>query len=198
MRTALRVGITAAFAIAAVGILIWNLQPVDRLAIALALASLCIDQGRMALVDLTNIRQVTLSDGRVRQFFIVTLIVIAVELIGFYLAWRWLAIGTALVLGSQLFFNTAAKIQLYPNSSEPIQPMRLKQRGPVLIANIIALGCVALWQASLLSQIASALLLVMLLTYLILKYFPTSLAITNDISKNPESDPKSSLGHRSG
>ncbi|MEO0396790.1 MAG: hypothetical protein ACFB14_11175 [Leptolyngbyaceae cyanobacterium] len=185
MRAALRVGIIAAFAIATVGILIWNLQPVDGLAMALALALLCVDQGRMALVDLNDIRRVTLGDQRVRQFFIVTLIAIAVELIGFYFAWRWLAVGTALVLGSQLFFNIAAKIQLYPDSPEPIRPMGLKECGPMLTINTVALGLTTLWQRGLFSQVTSALLLVMVLTYLILKYFPTSLAITKDVGENP-------------
>ncbi|MEM1251046.1 MAG: hypothetical protein AAGI69_01340 [Cyanobacteria bacterium P01_H01_bin.21] len=185
MRAALRVSITVSFAIAAVGILVWNLQPVDRLVIALALALLCVDQGRMALVDLNDIRRVTLSDQRVKQFLRVTLIAIAVELIGFYLAWRWLAIGTTIVLGSQLFFNTAAKIQLYPDSSEPIRPMGLKERSPVLMLNIVALGLVTLWQRGLFSQVTSALVLVMVLIYLILKYVPISLESTRDMGENP-------------
>ena len=170
----MRIVIGVLFAIATLGILSWNLQPLDRLGVAFALTLLCVDQGRMALVDLSNIRQVTLSDQRVRQFHIVTLITIALELTGFYLAWGWLGLGTALVLISQLFFNTAAKIQLYPSSVEQIQSCGLKDRSPVLIANTVALGLIALWQAGQFRQLAAALLLGMVIAYLAIKYLTTS------------------------
>ena len=186
MRAAIERGVIGlGFAISTIGILVWNRQSLDHLAIALALICLCVDQGRMALIDLSNIRQITLSDGRVNQFLGVTLITITIELVGFYLAWQWLAAGTVVVLGSQLFFNTAAKIQLYPNSLEPIQPMGLKERSPVLMANTVALGLVSLWQAGLFCQLTSALLLLMVLTYLSLKYLPISQAATKDIGNNP-------------
>ena len=73
------------FVVAAVGVLAANWQSLDSLGIALTLALLCVDQRRMALVDLNNIRQVTLADERVRQFHRITLITISLELIGFLL-----------------------------------------------------------------------------------------------------------------
>ncbi len=169
------------FAVAAVGVLGWNLQPLASLGVALALTLLCIDQGRMALVDLNNIRQVALGDPqvalkdpRVGQFRTVTLITITLELLGFYLAWVQLGFGTALVLASQLFFNTAAKVQLYPGSPEPVMPFGVKERSSVLMANTVALGLIALWQADLFRQITAALLLAMVVAYLAIKYLATN------------------------
>ncbi|MEM9266630.1 MAG: hypothetical protein AAGA46_14010 [Cyanobacteria bacterium P01_F01_bin.13] len=173
------------FTVAAVGILGWNLQPLESLGVALALMLLCIDQGRMALVDLTNIRQIPLNDPQVERFHTVTLITITLELLGFYLAWMQLGLGTALVLISQLFFNTAAKVQLYPGNLEPIQPFGVKERSPVLIANTVALGLVALWQSNQLRQITAALLLAIVVVYLALKYLAINTAATANGDERP-------------
>lgn len=189
MRTALGPSILGGlFACAAVGLLVANLQPLNHLGVALALALLCVDQGRMALVDLDNIRQVTLEDERVRQFHRVTLITIVLELMGFYIAWPQLGIGTAMVFLSQLFFNTAAKIQLYPGSLDPIRPFELQERSSVLIANTVALGLIVIWQLGLLRLITAALLLVMTIVYLGVKYLPESYTNANVMAngdKNP-------------
>lgn len=176
MRAVVNFGISVLFVIAAVGVLGCNLHPLDGFGIALALTLLCVDQGRMALVDLDNIRQIVL-DERVRQLWLITLITIVIELIGFYLAWLWLGWGTALVLLSQLFFNTTAKIQLYPGSLEPIKPFGLRNRIPVLIANTVALGLVVLWQADQIRSIAAGLLLAMVLVYIAFKYWGANPAV---------------------
>lgn len=189
MRTALGPSILGGlFACASVGLLVANLQPLTHLGVALALALLCVDQGRMALVDLNNIRQITLDDERVRQFHRVTLITIVLELMGFYIAWPQLGIGTAMVFLSQLFFNTAAKIRLCPGLLEPIKPFGLQERSLVLIANTVALGLIVIWQLRLFRLIAAALLLVMTIVYLGVKYLPESSTSTNLMAngdKNP-------------
>ncbi|MEM6255931.1 MAG: hypothetical protein AAF821_23720 [Cyanobacteria bacterium P01_D01_bin.156] len=162
------------FGVAAVGILAWNYQPLASLGVAIALALLCVDQGRMALVDLNNIHQVTLADKRVRRFYWLTLITIVLELIGFYLAWLKLGMGTATVLISQLLFNTLAKIQLYPGSLQPIEPLGLQERSPVLIVNTIALGLIIGWQLGTFRLVAASLLPTMVIVYLIVKYLTSS------------------------
>ena len=172
MRTTLAV-IISLFGAATVGILALNWQPLDSLGVAIALALLCVDQGRMALVDLSNIRQVTLKDKSVRQFHRVTLMTIALEVVGFYLAWIQLGLGTALVLVSQLFFNTLAKIQLYPSSLEPIQPFGWQERSSVILANTVALGLIVVWQLGQFRPIAAALLFTMVIVYLVVKYLPS-------------------------
>lgn len=176
MRTA--VGYTCLgglFAIAAVGVLGQNFQPLSHFEIALALTLLCVDQGRMALVDFRNISQVSSQLGEINKievtrFSTITSITIIIELLGFYLAWSLLGLGTALVLISQLFFNTIAQVQLYPGHPDPVQPFGVQKRKPVLIANAIALVLVMVWQIGYLSHVVAGLLLVMVVTYLVSKY----------------------------
>ncbi|NEQ52394.1 MAG: hypothetical protein F6K11_20005 [Leptolyngbya sp. SIO3F4] len=174
------------FAVAAVGLLLANWQPLDSLCIALALALLCVDQGRMALVDLNNIRQVTLEDIRVKRFNQVTLITIVLELIGFYWAWLQLGVGTTVVLISQLFFNTMAKIQLYADSLDPIKPFGLQERSSVLMANTVALGLTVMWQLKLFHAVAAVLLLTMVIVYLGIKYLTGSATNTNAAANGAE------------
>ena len=186
MRAAVDRGIGGLFAIAAVGILGWHLWPLEQLGVALALTLLCLDQGRMALVDFSNIRRVGLDEQRVRQFYRVTVVAISVELMGFFLAWVQLGIGTAMVLVSQLFFNTAAKIQIYPDTIDPIQPLGIKERSPVLIANTVALGLITLWQANKFRPFTAVLLLVMIVAYLAIKYLSTNTtAVADEGVKRP-------------
>ena len=173
MRAAIGYTLYGLFAIAAIGLVGWHLRPLDHLAIALALTLLCADQGRMALADLSNIAKVSqqLENGQATaRFSVITWITIVLELLGFYLAWLQLGLGTALVLSSQLFFNTAATVQLYPGCPEPVQAFGLQERYPVLIANTVALGLVAIWQAGYLRPIMAGLSLAMVLTYLAIKY----------------------------
>ena len=139
---------------------------------AAALALLCIDQGRMAYVDLRNIAQIGLDDSRVRRFAWVTAITIMLELLGFYLAWRRLSLGVGLVIVSQLLFNTAAPVQLQPRTETPIAAVDQASRRGVLVANALALGIILLgqWPAA---RGASVLgLLGLVAAYLAIKYWP--------------------------
>ena len=145
-------------------------QPAGSVAIALALLLVCIDQGRMAWVDLFNVYQISLADRRVAAFYAITLITIVIELIGFYLAWQYLALGMGVFLISQLFFNTAANLQLHPGSQDPIRPFPTQARWPVLLANGVALSLIALWQANQFRQLMSSLWLGMVVIYLAVKY----------------------------
>ena len=155
-------------------------QPAGSVAIALALLLVCIDQGRMAWVDLFNVYQVSLTDRRVVVFYAITLITIVIELIGFYLAWKYLALGMAVFLVSQLFFNTAANLQLYPGSHDPIRPFPLQTRWPVLLANGVALSLIALWQANQFRQLTSSLWLGMVVIYLAVKYLAAGKDVAAD------------------
>lgn len=149
-------------------------NPTGSATIAVALILVCLDQGRMAWVDLANIHQISLTDHRVVRFYVITLITIAIELIGFYLVWHYLALGMVIFLISQLFFNTAANIQLYPHSHKPIRPFPMPARWPVLLANGVALSLIILWQANQLRQLTSALWLGMVVIYLAVKYLTTT------------------------
>lgn len=184
-------GIVVLFWIAAAGIgWYYLLFPAANLTgsatIAVALILICIDQGRMAWVDLHNIYQVSLADRRVVLFYGITLVTIAIELIGFYLVWQHLVLGMVIFLVSQLFFNTAANIQLHPHSHEPIRPFPMQARWPVLVANGIALSLITLWQANHLRQLTSALWLGMVVIYLVVKYsVATNTAAMADGGESP-------------
>lgn len=153
---------------------------IESTIVAIALILICIDQGRMAWVDLDNIHQVSLSDRRVARFYGITLVTIFIELIGFYLAWQQLVLGMVVFLISQLLFNTAANIQLYPNSHEPIRPCPLQNRWPVLLANSFALSLTVLWQTHAYRQLVSILWLSMVVIYLGIKYLIGDQAIVAD------------------
>ena len=157
---------------------------VSNITLAIALILVCIDQGRMAWVDLANIHQISLTDQRVVRFYIVTLTTIVIELIGFYLAWHHLVLGMAIFLISQLLFNTAAKVRLYPHSQEPIRPFPREERWPVLVANGIALSLIALWQADHFRQLTSMLWLSMVVIYLIVKYWGTGTDVVETEGKH--------------
>lgn len=152
--------------------------------IAIALTLVCIDQGRMAWVDLDNVYQVSLADRRVAQFYGITLITVVIQLTGFYLVWQRLALGMVIFLISQLFFNVAAPVQLYPHSHEPIRPVSPWARWPILLANGIAIGLIGLWQAGQFRQLTATLWLAMVVIYLAVKYLalPPAAAISRDES----------------
>ncbi len=144
---------------------------------AAALALLCIDQGRMAYVDLRNIGQVGLNDSRVRRFAWVTALTIMLELLGFYLAWRWLFLGAGLVIVSQLLFNTAAPVQLQPHTETPVAAVDLANRRGVLIANGAALSLILLGQWPPAQGVSALGLLGLVLAYLTIKYWPAVAAL---------------------
>ncbi|MBE9070407.1 hypothetical protein IQ260_27570 [Leptolyngbya cf. ectocarpi LEGE 11479] len=156
-------------------------------AIAIALILICIDQGRMTWVDLDNIYQVSLADHRVVRFYGITLSTIIIELIGFYLVWHHLALGMVIFIISQLFFNTAANVQLYPHSHAPIRPFPMQARWPVLLANGVALSLITLWQTNHLRQLTSSIWLGMVVIYLTVKYLMAADTDTDTMADESES-----------
>lgn len=123
----------------------------DQRLIAVGLLLLCIDQARMALLDLEQIaaaRRQT-ADPRLQTFRQITLTTIALELAGFYLATVWLGWGILVVLLSQVWFNALAPIQIQGDTERPVQPRPWGDRIPVLIADGLGMGLVGLWMAQL-------------------------------------------------
>jgi hypothetical protein len=160
--------------------------------LALALLLLCLDQTRMAIVDLQAITAVATPcsgpDLRLDRFRLVTLSTIAVELVGFYTAGFWnagLAWGGAIVLLSQLWFHALAGVQLLPGEPEPVREFGVEMRSPVLIAD--ALGLVLLGLRSVFPLSVSALLLTLVMIYGWVKYGVTG-GVKNG-AKNGAKDP---------
>ncbi len=145
--------------------------------LALALLLLCIDQARMAVVDLEQVEQVKqkVQDARLDSFYRVTVSTIILELLGFYGAYFWLGWGAILVLLSQIWFNVLAGIQLQPMEETPIQSWGIPERRIVLIADGIGLILVSLWILQIAPLWMASGLLAMVIIYGWVKYSPTLL-----------------------
>ena len=143
--------------------------------LALALLLLYIDQARMAVVDLENVKQVKqqVQDVRLGNFYWVTVSTIVLELLGFYSSSFWLGWGAILVLLSQVWFNFLAGIQLQPTEENPIQSWGIPERRLVLIADGIGIILVGLWIAQIAPLWMASGLLAMVIIYGWVKYAPT-------------------------
>ncbi|MEO0825033.1 MAG: hypothetical protein AAFX95_21050 [Cyanobacteria bacterium J06639_16] len=144
----------------------------DQRFIALGAVMLCLEQSRMAAVDLHHVAQakVQIQDCRLDRFHWVTLSTISIELIGFYAAVRWLGWGSLIVLASQVWFHLLAGIELQPDIDPPFQIRGIRQRLPVLAADVIALGLMGLWIAQSAALVAATLLFSITTTYGLVKY----------------------------
>ncbi|BAZ09382.1 hypothetical protein NIES4071_11900 [Calothrix sp. NIES-4071] len=105
---------------ACVGLLtqvIWGIELTNQL-VASGTFIFCIEQARMAVKDLRQIEdaKALVQDVRLDTFYQVTLITIAVELLGFYISIVWLGWGSIVILLSQIWFNLLASVKIqYPN-----------------------------------------------------------------------------------
>jgi hypothetical protein len=135
--------------------------------LALGILLLCVDQARMAVVDLEQVTAVKrqVADPRLQRFYQVTLITIVIELCGFYGASISLGWGAITILLSQVWFNLCAGIQLDPTSTMPIRAWGVRDRLPVLIANGIGLFLVSLWMLAIAPLWISSGLLGLLILY---------------------------------
>jgi hypothetical protein len=143
--------------------------------LALALLLLCIDQARMAVVDLEQIGQVKqrVQDTRLDNFYRATVSTIVLELLGFYGSYIWLGWGAILVLLSQVWFNVLAGIQLQPSEENPIQTWGIPERRIVLIADGVGIILVGLWIAQIALLGMASGLLAMVVIYGWVKYSST-------------------------
>lgn len=148
------------------GLVLGDAALADKL-LALGILLLCVDQARMAVVDLEQVAAVKrqVADPRLQRFHQVTLTTIFVELCGFYGASISLGWGAIAILFSQIWFNLGAGIQLDPTAKIPIQSWGVRDRLPVLIANIIGLALVSLWMLAIAPLWISGGLLGLLLLY---------------------------------
>lgn len=139
--------------------------------LAAATFLICLEQARMAVVDLENVTalQQRIDDPRLQRFYWVTVVTIGIELIGFYGASVWLGWGCLVVLLSQLWFNLLAGVQLQPTAEPPIQPHGA-DRGLVLVADLISAALIAAWMGAVAPLWMVMIQLSMVLTYGGVKY----------------------------
>jgi hypothetical protein len=122
-------------------------QTFDHQLLALGLLIFAVDQAKMAVLDLKNIRSAKekIKDIRLQYFYYIAISTIALELIGFYVASMELGWGIILVLGSQVGFNFFANIRIQPNEFAIIQDKTFSEKIVVLMADIVALILIGLW-----------------------------------------------------
>ncbi|MEO1401980.1 MAG: hypothetical protein AAFV72_12130 [Cyanobacteria bacterium J06635_1] len=155
--------------------LLWHCLSTPGLTVRLlnlAFFLLCLEQARMAAVDLRHIEladQVT-PNRPLRRFRAVTLTTIGLELLGFYIAVVWLTGGAVWVLVSLIFFNSFATVQIAPGGT--VEPRPLSDRLPVLVADGISLLLVGLWHLQIAPLIVSFTLVALIALYGGIKYGP--------------------------
>ena len=130
--------------------LIWQAVCSEMLAqrlLALALSLFCPEVARMAKVDLDNVAATMqqVEDDRLSRFLAVVISTVVLELLGFYAALVSLPGGALVIVGSQLWFNLLADLQLQPEQTPAVVSFKIAQRIPVLIANTAGLLFLSLW-----------------------------------------------------
>ncbi|MEO1636571.1 MAG: hypothetical protein AAFS04_15985 [Cyanobacteria bacterium J06631_9] len=163
---------------------IFQAPTVPEKIVTFALALFCLELARMAFVDLENVASVAgaandlLADARLSHFRIIVISTIALEIVGFCLAALFvpfsqpllLPFGAIVIISSQLWFNLLAGIQLWPTEVPAIQPWGIRQRLPVLIANVIGLGLLGLWVISEIRLWLALGLAMLIILFLLIKY----------------------------
>jgi hypothetical protein len=148
-------------------------QTFDHRLLALGLLIFAVDQAKMAVLDLKNIKSAKekIKDIRLQYFYYIVISTIALELIGFYIASVQLGWGIILVLVSQVGFNFFANIRLQPTESTIIQEKPFSEKIAVLIADIIALILIGFWMNAIAPLTIVLTLWTMAIAYGCIKYF---------------------------
>ncbi|MEA5535767.1 hypothetical protein [Crocosphaera sp. XPORK-15E] len=158
---------------ASLGIL-WQIfnNPLSHQLLAFTLFLMCLEQARMAFIDLENIIIVKekCEDNRLDDFFVVTMVTIIIELLGFYLAFFSLYWGAIVILISLIFFNLFAKIQLQPSAEIMIQSSGISQKLTILCADGLGLILIILGMFNVMPLLMSSLLLGIIILYGLIKY----------------------------
>ena len=148
-------------------------QAFDYQLLALGLLIFAIDQARMAVLDLENIAEAKkkVEDIQLNQFYYLTIITIALELIGFYLASIELGWGIIIVLGSQILFNALVNISIHLTKENIIQKKFFSDKILVLMADIVGIVLISFWMVPIMPMTIVLTLWIMAIAYGCIKYF---------------------------
>lgn len=163
---------------AAVGLLwrCFNAPSLPVRLLNLAFFLLCLEQARMATLDLQQIQLANplQPSGPLRRLRRVTLTTIGLELLGFYSAVVWLTAGATWVLVSLIFFNSFAPVQI--DRAGIVAPRPLSDRLLVLAADGVSLLLVGLWHLQIAPLSVSLALVALIALYGGVKYGPSLLS----------------------
>ncbi len=162
------------FFIAGLGLLyqiIFN-QNLSSKLIAIGFFFICIDQARMAVIDLKNFSIVEkyLENENLTNFYKLTIITIIIELFGFYLAAFSIGIGAIFVLLSQIYFNSLVTIELHTNQEIQVKQKNQQDKILMLIIDSLGLMLISLWLLNIYPLLISLILLIIVISYEIVKY----------------------------
>ena len=145
----------------------------DHRLLALGLLIFAVDQAKMAVLDLKNVKSAKekIKDIQLQYFYYIAISTISLELIGFYVASVQLGWGIILVLASQVGFNFFANIRLQPTESIIIQEKPFSEKIAVLIADIVALILIGFWMNAIAPLTIVLTLWTMAIAYGCIKYF---------------------------
>ena len=139
--------------------------------IAVAFFGFCLEQARMAVVDLKLYQQAQslYQDYRLDQFKWVLVITILVELIGFYTASWQLGWGAIIVLLSQVLFNCFAGIKFNQGKKITVETDSLAERKLELLADFWGIVLMSLWTVHFYSLVIAIAMLIIILIYALVK-----------------------------
>ena len=153
------------------GQVIWNTELTYQfLAVGIFLFS--IEQANMANQDLQLVAnaKALVKDARLDIFQKITIITIIIELIGFYLSSIDLGWGSIIILSSLIWFNLFANIKIN-QAKNIIQTWNVRERLPVLIADVVGLILTSLWMLKIADYWISLGLFAMAIVYCNIKLF---------------------------
>jgi hypothetical protein len=150
---------------------IWGQELMHRV-LALGTLLFCIDQARMAVQDLQQIADAKqVDDIRLDNFYTITTITIFIELLGFYTSSIWWGWGSIIILLSQLWFNLLVKVKIQRSPEIIVQEWTIRERLPVLIADIVGIILVSFWMLEIGSRWIAGILFAMVIVYGVIKFF---------------------------
>ena len=150
--------------------------------LCLTISIMCLEQGRMAIVDLKKIKisKKYLKNPQLDNFLIVTSITIATELLGVYLVSFSQDWSIIIILISLIFFNSFAKVNILTSRKILIEYYGVSQRIFVLAANYFGLGIATLKIFGFFPEVMSVILFSMTSIYIVIKY--SSNLLSNSIN----------------
>lgn len=155
--------------------LLWqaiNIHNLSAQLIAIGFVLLCIDQAKMAAIDLQKALLIKKKrqDDRLDTFYQITIITIIMELFGFYIAYFRLGWGAIFVLLSQVYFNSFVNINLSTKEEIKIENKSIQEKYLILCTDTLALILVILWLLNIHSLWMGSMLFSMIVIYVFFKY----------------------------
>lgn len=160
-------------AFSGLGIRLFEGRDLSYRLLCLGLMLFCIEQCRMAIVDLTDyfLAKTQCNSYRLSSYFNVLRITIALELVGFYYCFFALNIGSIIVLLSQVWFNSLARIKITTKNNQIlVTPWGVKKRIGELLGAFLGITLVTLWTINFYPLLMGFFMLSMMVIFMILKY----------------------------